>query len=46
MLTTCLWFDREAEAAAEFYAGIFPNSKIGTIARYPENLPGDLPARS
>ncbi len=24
----CLWFDGQAKAAAEFYCGIFPNSKI------------------
>ncbi|GAB3076097.1 VOC family protein [Pedococcus soli] len=31
----CLWFDTDAEAAAEFYTSVFPNSRIGTIARYP-----------
>ena len=31
-----LWFDSEAEQAAEFYVGIFKNSKIGKIARYGE----------
>lgn len=30
----CLWFDDQAEEAARFYAGIFPNSKVGAIARY------------
>jgi predicted 3-demethylubiquinone-9 3-methyltransferase (glyoxalase superfamily) len=29
-----LWFDSEAEPAARFYAGIFKNSRIGTITRY------------
>jgi predicted 3-demethylubiquinone-9 3-methyltransferase (glyoxalase superfamily) len=33
-LTTCLWFDTEAEEAARFYTSIFPNSKLGTISRY------------
>ena len=32
----CLWFDRQAQEAAEFYTSVFPNSSIGTIARYPE----------
>jgi len=32
----CLWFDHQAEDAAEFYTSVFPNSTIGTIARYPE----------
>jgi predicted 3-demethylubiquinone-9 3-methyltransferase (glyoxalase superfamily) len=40
-ITSCLWFDTEAEDAARFYVSIFPNSKIGKIARYPEGLPGD-----
>lgn len=33
-ITPCLWFDTEAEAAANFYVGIFDNSRIGRIARY------------
>jgi predicted 3-demethylubiquinone-9 3-methyltransferase (glyoxalase superfamily) len=32
----CLWFDNQAEEAARYYTGIFKNSKLGTIARYPE----------
>jgi predicted 3-demethylubiquinone-9 3-methyltransferase (glyoxalase superfamily) len=35
-ISPCLWFDDEAEEAARFYTGIFPNSKIKTIARYTE----------
>jgi len=31
-----LWFDTQAEEAAEFYTGIFPNSQVTRIARYPE----------
>jgi len=31
-----LWFDTQAEEAAEFYTGIFPNSRVNRIARYPE----------
>jgi predicted 3-demethylubiquinone-9 3-methyltransferase (glyoxalase superfamily) len=31
-----LWFDSEAEQGAQFYVGIFKNSKIGKIARYGE----------
>ncbi|HVW43328.1 MAG TPA: VOC family protein [Amycolatopsis sp.] len=38
-LTTCLWFDDQAEAAANFYAGVFRNSKVGDITRYPEGTP-------
>jgi predicted 3-demethylubiquinone-9 3-methyltransferase (glyoxalase superfamily) len=33
-ITPFLWFDTEAEEAAHFYVGIFPNSKIVNIARY------------
>jgi len=40
-LAPCLWFDRQAEDAARFYCAIFPNSKVGAIARYPEGFPGD-----
>lgn len=35
-ITPFLWFDHQAEEAAEFYTGIFKNSKILTISRYPE----------
>ena len=35
-ITPCLWFDTEAEEAANFYVSIFPNSKIIRIERYPE----------
>lgn len=34
MITPCLWFDTEAEEAANFYASIFKNSKIGSVSRY------------
>ena len=35
-ITPCLWFDNQAEEAANFYASIFKNSKIGNITRYGE----------
>jgi predicted 3-demethylubiquinone-9 3-methyltransferase (glyoxalase superfamily) len=35
-----LWFDKEAEQAANFYVSVFPNSKLGEIERYPEGAPG------
>lgn len=34
-INTCLWFDGQAEEAAQFYTGIFPNSRVREIARYP-----------
>jgi predicted 3-demethylubiquinone-9 3-methyltransferase (glyoxalase superfamily) len=33
-ITPCLWFDTQAEEAAQFYASVFKNSKIGKISRY------------
>ncbi|HEX6324195.1 MAG TPA: VOC family protein [Vicinamibacterales bacterium] len=34
MITPCLWFADQAEDAATFYTGIFPNSRIRTVTRY------------
>jgi predicted 3-demethylubiquinone-9 3-methyltransferase (glyoxalase superfamily) len=39
-ITPFLWFDRQAEEAANFYTSIFKNSKIGTVSRYGEAGPG------
>lgn len=33
-ITPCLWFDNQAEEAANFYTGIFKDSKIESISRY------------
>lgn len=38
-ITPFLWFDTQAEEAANFYASIFENSKVGTISRYGEGAP-------
>ncbi|MBP2414473.1 putative 3-demethylubiquinone-9 3-methyltransferase (glyoxalase superfamily) [Arthrobacter stackebrandtii] len=38
---TCLWFNGQAEEAANFYVGLFPNSRIGDIARWGEGGPGE-----
>lgn len=35
-----LWFDTEAEEAAELYTSIFPNSRILKLARYGDAGPG------
>ena len=35
-ITPCLWFDSEAEAAAQLYTSIFPNSRIKQVSRYTE----------
>jgi predicted 3-demethylubiquinone-9 3-methyltransferase (glyoxalase superfamily) len=34
-----LWFDTEAEEAADFYISVFPNSRIVSVARYTEAGP-------
>jgi predicted 3-demethylubiquinone-9 3-methyltransferase (glyoxalase superfamily) len=35
-LTSCLWFDGNAEAAARFYVSVFKNAKLGRISHYPK----------
>jgi predicted 3-demethylubiquinone-9 3-methyltransferase (glyoxalase superfamily) len=35
-ITSCLWFDTQAEDAAKFYCSVFENSKIKAISRYPD----------
>jgi len=35
-----LWFDKQAEEAANFYTSIFKNSKVGKVTRYGEGGPG------
>lgn len=48
-ITPCLWFDHQAEEAANFYVSIFKNSRIKEISRYTEvgqeqhgRLPGSV----
>src|SRR5687768_15343717 len=36
-IVPCLWFDDDVEEAANFYASIFKNSKIGELTYYDEN---------
>ena len=38
--TVCLWFDKDAEAAANFYAATFPDSSVGAVHRAPGDFPG------
>ena len=39
-ITPFLWFDTQAEEAAQFYVSIFNNSKIVNVTRYGEAGPG------
>ena len=38
--TICIWYDKEAEEAARFYAELFPDSKVTAVRR----APGDNPS--
>ncbi|MDU6731672.1 MAG: VOC family protein [Bradyrhizobium sp.] len=38
--TICVWFDKDAEAAARFYAEVFPDSRVTAVHR----APGDYPS--
>ena len=38
--TICLWYVRDAEAAARFYAETFPDSSVGPVHRAPSDFPG------
>src|SRR5215204_2945320 len=44
--TICLWFNKDAEDAARFYAATFPNSQVSAVhkapADYPNGKAGDL----
>ncbi len=36
----CIWYDKDAEAAARFYAGVFPDSAVSAVF----HAPGDYPS--
>lgn len=44
--TICLWYDRDALQAANFYASVFPDSAVGPVhlapADYPSGSAGDV----
>lgn len=37
--TICLWYDKDAEAAARFYAETFPDSSVDAVHRAPADYP-------
>jgi predicted 3-demethylubiquinone-9 3-methyltransferase (glyoxalase superfamily) len=37
--TICLWFEKDAQAAAEFYAATFPDSTVGAVQHAPSDFP-------
>jgi predicted 3-demethylubiquinone-9 3-methyltransferase (glyoxalase superfamily) len=37
--TICVWYDKDAEEAARFYARTFPNSSVGAVHRAPSDFP-------
>ena len=39
-VTLCLWYDKDAEEAAHFYAATFPDSAVGAV----HHAPGDNPS--
>ena len=38
--TICVWYDKDAEAAARFYAATFPDSAVSAV----HHAPGDYPS--
>ena len=39
-VSLCLWYDKDAEEAANFYAATFPGSSVGAVHRAPTDFPG------
>jgi predicted 3-demethylubiquinone-9 3-methyltransferase (glyoxalase superfamily) len=37
--TICLWYDKDAEAAARFYAATFPDSAVSAVFHAPSDYP-------
>ena len=38
--TICVWFDKDAEEAARFYAETFPDSSVEAVHKAPGDFPG------
>lgn len=39
--TICIWYDKDAEEAARFYASVFPDSHVGPVQYSPLDNPGN-----
>ncbi|MCS6759279.1 MAG: VOC family protein, partial [Candidatus Devosia euplotis] len=37
--TICIWYEKNAEAAARFYPETFPDSDVGAVRRAPSDFP-------
>ncbi len=44
-ISPCLWFNGDAEEAANFYVSLLPNSRIETVQRNPSMARPARPAR-
>src|SRR5271170_2344272 len=40
--TICLWFDKDAQEAARFYAATFPVSEVTAVHEAPSDYPGGM----
>ncbi|KQS71529.1 VOC family protein [Modestobacter sp. Leaf380] len=40
-IVPCLWFTDDAEAAVALYTGLFPDSEVLEVTRYPAGAPGE-----
>lgn len=40
--TICLWYEKDAEEAARFYAETFPNSTVGAVQTAPSDFPSGV----
>jgi predicted 3-demethylubiquinone-9 3-methyltransferase (glyoxalase superfamily) len=44
-IATCLWFNKNAEEAAKFYAETFPNSRVNAVYKSPSDRPDAATAK-
>jgi predicted 3-demethylubiquinone-9 3-methyltransferase (glyoxalase superfamily) len=39
-ITPFLWFEEDAEEAMDFYTSVFKDSKVGSVHRFGDDVPG------